>query len=269
MMQKTKTLSFLFFFTLTATSQLHALPIKYIFIDINALITPSTSAASKIVGIINSMKYTATVGHIPSRSDLFKALHNIPAKTVEFTYNEDLKMPGILCDWLLGLQTNHQIKSEINAYLEHSSMAEIEKTIFKNISFMMMTPSIFIDTQHVVKDFIKIVHTLKKMGYTVIVVGNWDKESEPLLIKLLNSNALPDAQHYYFSHKAKCLKPNPQYFEQLLKQYHIVSKQECLIIDVEKQHAQAARSLGFPVILLHGHNTSQLKSELNRIGIRL
>ncbi len=262
-----KTIAFLFF--LFVQHNLESSTIKHIFIDINAIITPSTTAASKIIGIINSMKYTASVGHIPSRADFFKALQHVPAKTDQVTYNEDLAMPPILCDWLLGLQTNHAIKSTISQYLEKSHISEIEKTIFKNISFMMLSPSIFIDTQHVIKDFIKILQTLKKMGYTVYLIGNWDKESEPFLMKLLAGNNMPDAKHCYFSYKAKQLKPNAQYFDQLLKHFNISNKHECLIVDVEKTHTQAARSFGFSTIFLHGHSSMQLKSELNRVGIRL
>ena len=264
---KTKTFALLFVFF--AFHNLESSTIKHIFIDINAIIAPSTTAASKIIGIINSMKYTASVGHIPSRADFFKALKNVPAKTDQITYNEDLAMPPILCDWLLGLQSNLTIKSEISAYLEKSHLSDIEKTIFKNISLMMLSPSIFIDTQYLIKDFTKILQTLKKMGYTVYLIGNWDKESEPMLMKLLAGNSLPDAKHCYFSNKAKQLKPNSQYFDLLLKHFNLTNKHECLIIDVEKSHTQAARNFGFSTIFLHGHSSIQLKSELNRVGIRL
>ncbi len=264
---KTKTITVLFFFLSTITIECSA--IKHIFIDINAIVTPSATAASKIVGIINSMKYTAVVGKIPSRCDFFKALKNVPALTDQTTYNEDIAMPAILCDWLLGLQTNAVIKSTIYEHLEKSHVSEIEKTIFKNISLMMMSPAIFIETQYVIKEFSKILHKLKKMGYKVYIIGNWDKESEPLLIKLLNHNFTPESKYYFFSNKARQLKPNSQYFDLMLKQFHISNKHECLVIDVEKTHAQAARNLGFSTILLHGQNITQLKSELNRVGIRL
>lgn len=264
---KTKTIALVLFFF--ASSNLQSSPIKHIFIDINAIITPSATAASKIIGIINSMKYTAIIGHIPCRADFFKALKNVPAITDQVTYNENMAMPAILCDWLLGLQTNNAIKSTIYHHLEKSNISEIEKTIFKNISLMMMSPTTFIDTQYVIKEFGKILHMLKKMGYTVYLVGNWDKESEPMLIQLLQGHFMPGAKHCYFSNKAKQLKPNTQYFDLLLKQYNIVNKHECLMIDVEKSHAQAARSFGFSTILLHGHSPLQLKSELNRVGIRL
>ncbi len=264
---KTKTIGILCIFF--ATSMIESLPIKHIFIDINALVAPSTTAASKIIGIINSMKYTAVVGHIPSRLDFFKALKNIPAKTNQVTYNEDLAMPGILCDWLLGLQPNQTIKSTISTYLDKSHMSEIEKVVFKNISLMMMSPSIFMETQYVIKDFAKIIQTLKKMGYTIYIIGNWDKESDPILMKLLTSNILIDSKHCFFSHKAKQLKPNSLYFDALLDHFNINNPSECLVIDIEKTHTHAARNLGFSTILLHGHSATQLKSELNRAGIRL
>lgn len=265
---KNKMLTILVFFV-TATTHVQANQIKHIFIDINAIIKPSQTAASKIVGIINSMRYTATVGHIPCRSDFFKALKNVPAQTTQQTYNEDLLMPAILCDWLVGAQSNHAVRMAINHFLDNNhSISDIEKTIFKNISSMMLSPSVFIETQYLVKDFVKIIQNLKKSGYIVYIIGNWDKESEPYLKKLLNGNSLPDQRNCYFSSKAKQLKPHTEYFDKLVKHYNL-KKHECLIIDVEKTHAQQARIAGFNTILLHNHSNTQLKSELARIGIRV
>ena len=263
---KNKLIAILFFFS--ASMNLNATAIKHIFIDINAIIKTSSTASSKIVGIISSMKYTAVVGHIPSKSDFFKALKNVPALTDQVTYNDDLVMPAILCDWLLGLQTNHAVRHAINQHLDRSKLSDIEITIFQNITSMMMSPTTFIDTQYLVKDFAKILHTLKKDGYTIYLVGNWDRESEPHLMKMLHGNHLPDARHCYFSNKVKQLKPSLDYFNQLLEHYNL-TKDECLIIDVEKNHAQGARNAGLSTILLHGHNPIQLKSELARVGIRV
>jgi len=243
--------------------------IKHIFIDINALIATNTSAAAKVVGIINSMKYAAKVGHIPSKSDLFKALSNVPSESTEITWNEDLVAPTILSDWLLGLRSNSSIHYAITHYLNHSRLSDIEKTIFKNITSMMMTPTMFIETQLVLKDVAKIISLLKKAGYKVYIIGNWDAESQPYLFKLLHGNSLPDSRSCYFSNQAKLLKPSTKYFDCLLEHFNITNKQECLIIDVEKHHVQGARNAGLNAILFHGHNPVQLKSELNRTGIRL
>ncbi len=263
---KNKTIAILFFFLSVTT--IEASKIKHVFIDINTIIKPSQTAASKSIGIINSIKYTTAVGHIPSKSDFFKALKNVPAQTNQQTHNENLLMPAILCDWLLGLQTNHAIRSTIFQHLDNNGkLSHIEKTVFKNIISMMMSPSVFIDTQYLIKDFIKIFNGLKKSGYTVYLIGNWDKESEPYLMKLLNGNNLPDARHCYFSYKPKQLKATDSYFDQLLKYYNL-KKNECLLIDIENSHAQNARNYGLSTILLHGHSAAQLKSELTRTGIR-
>ena len=64
-------------------------------------------------------------------------------------------MPLVLSDWLLGFQSNSLIKNTIYKYLEHSSLSDIEKTVFKNISNMMLSPTTFIGTQYLRKDIIK------------------------------------------------------------------------------------------------------------------
>lgn len=258
-------------FFLPITNPIQASNIKHIFIDINVLIKTSQSSASKIVGIINAMKYTAAVGHVPGKYDFFNALRKVPAQSTQISYNEDLVMPGILCDWLLNLQSNAAIKQAIYQYLDKSSYSDIEKTIYKNISSMMLSPKTFIDTQylHMIKDFVKLFQTLKKAGYDVHIIGNWDKESEPYLLKLMHSHHMPTSmQQCYFSCKAKELKPNPEYFNQLLQTYK-TTKHECVIVDIEKMHTQKAKEQGFTSILLHSATPTQLKSELARIGIRL
>lgn len=242
--------------------------IKHIFVDINALITTSPTAASKVVGIINSMKYTARFGHIPCKADFFKILKHVPSISHQHTYNEDLMMPSIFSDWFLGLQSNHAIRAIIHQYLDASHYSDIEKTIFKNISSMMLNPVIFMDTQYVVKEISKLLYLLKKSGYTIYLIGNLDKESEVTLMKLLQGHGLPDVQHCYFSHKAKQLKPTAEYFTALLSYFNL-NKSECLIIDIEKNHVQVARHQGFATVLLHNHHAGQLKSELIRVGIRV
>ncbi len=250
------------------TYSLLSSPIKHIFVDISAIISTSTMAAAKHVGMINSVRYGAVVGHTPTKSDFFKALGNVPAISPCQTYNDNILMPCIFSDWLLGLKTNKQIKTIIYNYLDNSDLSHIEITIFKNITNMMMTPSALIETQCVVKDITKILFNLKKAGYKLYLIGNWDKESENLLMKLLQGYNLPQNHDCYFSSKAKKLKPDPEYFTCLCSHFKATPK-ECLIIDTEKHHTLAARNSGISTILLHNHNASQLKSELARIGITL
>jgi|GEM_PF-847255 len=243
--------------------------IKHIFVDINAVIATSKSAASKYVGIFDSVKYSTKVGHFPAKADLFKALKKTSAKSSYEVHNENLLMPAIFSDWFLGLQTNAVIKGAIHTHLDQSKLSNIEKTIFKNISNMMLTPANLIDTQYVLKDVVKMLHHIKKSGhYSIYLIGNWDKESQPLLMKMLqNHNWLSNPAHCFFSNKVKKIKPQSDFYTELLSHYNVDMK-ECLIIDVEKQHAQESKKFGISTIHLQNHNVSQLKSELAHYGIK-
>jgi FMN phosphatase YigB (HAD superfamily) len=258
----------LLFFACFTASSVTCNQIKHIFVDISAIISTSTMAAAKHVGMINSIRYSAVVGHTPTKSDFFHALQDVTAISQDQTYNDNLLMPCIFSDWLLGIKNNKQIKTVIYQHLDNSDLSNIEVTIFKNIANMMMTPASLIETQHVVKDITKILFNLKKAGYKIYLIGNWDKESEPLLMKLLQGYHLPEAHLCYFSSKAKKLKPTSDYFKETCSHFHTIPK-ETLIIDTEKHHALAARHAGIQTILLHNHNPSQLKTELARIGIKL
>jgi len=262
---KNKLIALLF---LSLTYNLDA-KINHIFIDINLILETCTKAATKEIGLWNATKYCTYMGKSPSKAEFFKSLKNCPAQSELQTHNEDIAMPLILSDWLLGLQKNSTIKSTIFNYLDKNSMSDIEKTIYKNIANMMLTPSIFIDTQLLKKDIVKIIHKLQKnTQYTLHIIGNWDKESEPFLIKLLQSHAVADAKHCIFSNKLKQLKPHDDYYTDLLS-YCDFDPKECLLVDVEKKHIQGAKNLGMTTILIQGQSASQLKTELSKHHIQV
>jgi len=241
--------------------------IKHIFIDINLLVETSTSAARNEVGTWNGAKYLAHMGKIPCKADFFKSLKNCSANSDQYTYNEDLTMPLVLSDWLLGTQSNNVIKNTIFKYLENSSLSDIEKTIFKNISNMMLTPTTFINTQFLRKDIVKTLHHLHKHAtQSIHLIGNWDKESEPLLIKMIVNQTDLNAKHCIFSNKLKQIKPQSDYFDELVAHCKFDPK-ECLVIDVEKKHIQGAKNAGMASILIKNHSSSQLKTELSRFNI--
>ena len=243
--------------------------IKHIFIDINLLVDTSTSAARNEVGTWNGAKYVAHMGKIPSKSDFFKSLKNCPADSDQCTYNDDLTMPLVLSDWLLGVQSNSAIKNTIFKYLENGSLSDIEKIVFKNISNMMLSPKIFIDTQYLRKDIVKALHHLHKHAdQTVHLIGNWDKESEPLLLKMITHETDIDAKHCIFSNKLKQIKPHVHYFDTLVAHCKFDPK-DCLVVDVEKKHVQGAKDAGMASILIKDHSASHLKHELSRYSIHI
>lgn len=258
-----KLLSLLFLFL---SLQLNA-TIDHVFIDINLLIDTSSSAASKEIGTWNATKYLARMGKIPNKADFFKSLKNCPALSLQQTHNDDLPMPLVFSDWLVGLEPNNAIKNRIFKYLDKSSLHDIEKTVFKNISNMMLSPSVFIGTQYFRKDIMKIIQTIKKSGIDKIYfIGNWDKESEPLLMKMLQSQSIGDAKHCIFSNKLKQLKPHAEYYDALIA-YGDFEPSNCLVIDVEKTHIKGAKNGGMKSILIKDHSAHQLKHDLAQYGI--
>lgn len=266
MNSKKNTLAILLFLSVSITT--YASSIKHILFDVNVLIQTSTTKASNFVGVINSMKYTTMLGKIPSKADFFKALEQVPAQANQLTYYEDLIMPRILSDWFLGLESNSTILSTIFHYLDKSNMTRVEKTIFKNVSSMMMTPSVFISTQYIVTEFSKILHKLKKLGHRIYIVGNWDKESHALLMKMMQGKGLPEKDFCYFSHESQQIKPHPLFFDRFLQKYNL-KREDCVIIEIEKNHAQIERKQGFNTVLLHNSSAMQLKSKLAQVGIHV
>ena len=254
------------FMILFATINLQA-EIKHIFLDIGTFVKTDTVKAAKYVGTMSSIQYIAKIGHAPNEADLFKALKPVPSKTTETTYNKNSLMPTIFSDWLLGLQKNNDIKVTVQNYLKNSSLSKIEKTIFENISNMMMTPKDLIDTLFVMKNSVKLVKRLKQLGYTVYLVGNWDAESQPLLLQLLQE-VMPSIDHTSFSNQTKTLKPSTQYFKGLVDHYGIELSQ-CLSVEVEAENKKGASNAGMKTILFDQKHFSQLKTDLSLVGVDL
>ena len=133
---------------------------------------------------------------------------------------------------------------------------------------MMLSPKVFIDTQYLRKDIVKVLHGLHKHAdQSIHLIGNWDKESEPLLIKMIAHETDIDAKHCIFSNKLKQIKPQNGFFDALLAHCKYDPK-ECMVIDVEKKHIQGAKDAGMMTICIKDHSASQFKSDLSRYSIR-
>ena len=131
---------------------------------------------------------------------------------------------------------------------------------------MMLTPSSLIDTQTIVKHIAEIVQSLQNQGYTVYLIGNWDKESERLLINLLENHSLRNIKTF-FSHSIKKVKPTNDYYQNLLSKFAL-EPESCLMIDVEHQHTHAARQAKINnIIVINNHNSADLKNQLATYSI--
>lgn len=256
-----------------STISTYTYDIKAIFIDIEALFETNDMKASKHVGKINSIKYLTKVGHVPSQADLFKQLKAVPATSTEVVFNQNLEMPLIFSDWLLGVQPVATLQTAITKYLASAktsavtgkNITDIEKTILENIVDMMFTPSKLAGTQQTTSQMPKIIDQLKAQGYKVYLAGNcadilaFKKEFDKVFAKL---------DGFYSSGKLHLLKPYQAFYKEVLLQTH-VSAAQALWIETEDRFVKNATKFGYNVVQFNPDKPKNIHQELQKFGIKV
>lgn len=241
--------------------------IKYILIDPSILFKTSEVKAAGYVGVIASMRYKANKGEFPNQKALFSALKKIKGQSIIKTYNDNLAMPSIFCDWLLSTQSNAVLKAWILAEIKKLRILDIEKEVFSNVVEMMLTPAKLIDTLSLNKDAFHVLQSLSTQGVTIILAGNWDSESLATLRSQF-SEVFRLIHHVVVSGDIKQLKPSTDFYQHILEKFTI-APEECISIESEQQFVTDAQNTGMHVILSKHTNKHEIKNQLAHQGVHI
>ncbi|MBI2344975.1 HAD hydrolase-like protein [Candidatus Dependentiae bacterium] len=237
--------------------------ITTILFDVEAVFESDEWKASSYVGKLNGLSYIAQKGHKPKQEDLFKILKPIKAISTEHTYNNNLEMPLILCDWLAQTQNNSKLKDIINKYLVNKNILDIEIKVFIAIISMMLTPQHLANIQKVRSKIETILKTLRQKGYKLYLVGNWAhinslKEQFGDIFKYFNDSIMSGDTHL--------LKPSQAYYQDVLEKNNIEASQ-AIWIETEQKFASKAKHYGYNVILASEKNYNSVITGLKNFGI--
>lgn len=109
----------------------------------------------------------------------------------------------------------------------------------------------------VIPEMVEILHEVRRKGYKVYILSNMPKEMHQELLQLHDFFKYFDGQLY--SYEVGAIKPQPQIYEILLKNYKLKG-QESLFIDDREENVRAAKELGIEGIVCR--SPSQVRSEL-------
>lgn len=245
---------------------LDAHAIKAVFIDIEALFETSEWKASGYVGKLNGLSYITKIGHKPSQADLFKALKPISAQSKDIIYNQNLEMPLILSDWLLGNQPMSSLKTKIISFLNSSkTLKDIEKTVFSNVVNMMLTPSNLANTQKEISHTVKIIDQLKAQGLKVYLVGNC---ADMLAFKNEFSKVFAKLDGFFYSGQLHLLKPYQEFYTTVLHTTNIDANQS-LWIETENTFIKNVQKFGYNVAIFNPNKPKNIDQELQKFGIKI
>jgi HAD superfamily hydrolase (TIGR01509 family) len=235
-----------------------------ILFDVEAIFESDDMRASSYIGKINALHYIASTGHKPSQTELFKQLEPVKAISTEHTYNNNLKMPLILADWLSQKQNNSKIKEMIQKDLSNKNLSDIEVKVLMAIISMMLTPQHLADVQKIRPKMEQILKNLRQKGYKLYLVGNWAhinslKTEFVDIFKYFHGTTVSGDNHL--------LKPYEDYYEYVLEKNNIDASQ-AVWIETESKFASKAKQYGYNVVLTD-KTANSVTSGLRNFGINI
>lgn len=245
------------------------IPIKTIIFDLgDVLIAPSRTMQTTLF-ISMVLQHPSTLLCLLAKQnikgELFNMLNNVPAKTNpcdQVMYNQGKIMPQIMVDWQTGHSASN-IYEKVFTFLKRSNYSSSEKILFSKIAQLIFQPHQLVQTLKPIKPMLNIAYALKKEGYQLYVLSNWDIESFPLL-----TQKYPELFSIFdgimISGAEGLGKPNPLFYKNFLKKYSL-NPQECAFIDDEQYNIAAACDLGIHGILNDSFNSTCL--QLKNLGI--
>ena len=262
-----KHISIFSFISLLSITSIAQAEIKYVMIDPSFLLHTSESKASAYIGKLAAAAYVIFKGKIPNKEAFYTALKKLKGQTTLQTFNDGLKMPSLLCDWLLSLKPNAALKSEILSKINESPMDKREKAVFSDIIEMMLTPAKLVDTFYIETEALAILKSLSAQNVKIILAGNWDEESLAVLRSQF-SEIFSLVDFVAISGTIKQLKPSTDFYSNIFTQFTI-QPEECISIEVEQKFVEEAKKTGMHVIISKKVDKYNIKSQLAQLGIQI
>lgn len=238
---------------------------KAIIFDLDGVLcTTNSLQAFYEIGITTILHYILLYGK-PSTKKLFQALENAPALSTADAYNDGLRMPQIMIDW----QTNAQELQDIqNAMIQHISdvpLSIIEKNLHISTVYMMTTPSKYIATKKIIQEAVQLIKILKKQGYKLYILSNWDAQSFKLFQEKFSEIFIDGNQEIFdgimISGTIHMIKPNKDIFQACLKNFNIKAS-DAIFIDDTIENIQSAENCGIKSIHCKNFDMTTVKKEL-------
>lgn len=262
------------FFIISATNQknkLYVIPIeqsayKIVIFDIgDVLLTTSSSAKRSMIlsALISNPTLLYYLVNFSVKEEYFKVLHSVPAQSNAAMYNKGEQMPAIMVDWQLSITSCKEIKSTVIHHIQQTDHPAPIQNLFIAIAEFMFTPETLAASQNSITSMVRLAQELKKAGYQIFALSNWDKESFEIARK--NHQEIFDLfDGILVSGQEHIGKPAAEFYQRLLKNHNLTIS-DCIFIDDEPFNIKAAQELGIKSILCDKPAT--VMQELIEIGV--
>ena len=239
---------------------------KSIIFDLDGVLCSTNNLkAFQAIGITTTLEYIATQWKLPSQKELFDVLAGAPSVRHDDAYNQGIRMPNIMVDWQCATQSLSNIQQAMIDQINGSDKNNIEKELLINTIMMMTTPELFISTRQTIPAGVELLQELKKNGYKLYVLSNWDPTSFPLFMQNFpeifkyNEQAMFDG--IMISGDVSLLKPDFAIFELCLDNFNLKAS-DVIFIDDTIENIQAAQQLGISSIHCDKNNIQATRNKL-------
>lgn len=218
------------------------------------LVEPNKMAVARKAGIFNLILYALSHMENP-RTSLYNILNTLEpfTKSTITTYDENqMPLPGIMCDWLRGIPSKKILDKIEEAMIKNPVLWSLSQAIFE--------PHNMAKTQRIIQIGQKFVEECIENGHDVYILSNWDPESFSILEK-----QYPEFFRLFsgivISGDCGVLKPHPFIYAHLLTEFNLDPK-ECFFLDNQIENVVAAEALGISGALV---KTKKGKPDFNQI----
>jgi FMN phosphatase YigB (HAD superfamily) len=239
---------------------------KVIIFDLNGVLcTTNKLRAAQTIGFDVISAYMIEHFKLPSSQELFKALEKVPAVSTRPVFYNSAQLPAIMVDWKTGLQDARDVQDAMLKHIADSKMTPAEKNMYTQTILMMTTPIKLISSKQIIAEGLQLVQTLKKLGYKIYILSNWDADSFPLFVQnfpeLFKFEGKDLFDGIMISGKQHIAKPNKSIYQECLKKFEIDPLQ-AIFIDDAIENVRAADQLGIQSIHCKNKNIGYVKKQL-------
>ena len=244
------------------------------------LIMPSKFTIMKELGLKNVVGYMLKDHKNPGRLPhiMFDILDTFGLQEgTELAYLPMNKrpLPRIMCLWLAGTITGHQVLKQSFSKLEQLHrigyfISNREYLLIKKLLTVTFDPQVLVQHNYPISDTLKLLQEVAKQPNTTLyILSNWDAESFKYLYIAPHMQpifTLFNRNNIIISGELGDIKPHQSIYHSLRDRYNL-NPSTTTVIDDQQENISAARSIGFRTIHIANGNTKEVRKQLKIHGL--
>lgn len=172
------------------------------------------------------------------------AFHNEDGTPIVVKDEHGAPLPSYMLEWMAGARSNQEIYTEVIEGIEAlDTLSSSDKQFMINLTKVFL-PEPFVASRKVIPQTVALLKSLKKKGYRLYILSNWDKESfNHMCQKYPEIFALFDGS--IVSGVVQLAKPDVRIYQELERQF---PHHGYIFIDDQKDNIGTARECGWDAL---------------------